>query len=66
MTPRTARCRALPEAAVSEGNQGLQGEGVVADAPIEGRCGVISSFDGLHGHVYPQEEVWVSTCSGSN
>ena len=45
--PRTARCRALPEAAVSEGNQGLQCEGAVADAPIEGRYGVISLFDGV-------------------
>ena len=40
--PRTVRCRALPEAAVGEGNQGLQCEGAVTDVPIEGRCGVIS------------------------
>ena len=45
--PRTARCRAQPAAAGGDGNQGVQCEDLVTDAPTKGRYGVISLFDGV-------------------
>ena len=45
--PRTARCRALPDPTFGKGNQGVPCEDAAADAPIVGRYGVISLFDGV-------------------
>ena len=45
--PRTARCRALPGTSAGKGNQSAPYEAEAADAPIVGRYGVVSLFDGV-------------------